>query len=597
MDSNDDLIAVTGMSCRLPKGETTQAFWETLRKGRECVTFFEPDDLEPFWANKVGDRTSEFVLAAAILDDIEGFDPAFFGMTEEDARMTDPQHRLFLECAWEALENAAWGDTDAFSGAISVYAGSWMSSYASRLQGRAEGQRAEFSVWSGNGVDFLPTVSSYRLRLSGESVAVQSACSTSMMAVHLACESLLNGRSDMALAGGAAVDPIQAVGYRFEEGGLLSPDGHTRAFDADAAGTIRGHGVGVVVLRRLSDAIADGDPIHAVLRATAATNDGQRKVGFSAMSVEGIADAAATALAIADVDPETIEYVEMHGGATSGGDAIEFKAVERAYGKARTTPCGIGSVKSNMGDLIQAAGIAGFIKTVLCVEHGVIAPTINYDAPNPGMEMEGTNYYVASKATPFRNTPRRAGVSSCGVGGTNVHAVLEQAPARESQERAGPHLICLSARSEAALDAAKAELADHLDGPAPASLTQLQATLRRGRKAFSHRFAWVGASADALQRALRGETTEGVHHGVRTGEAARARVEVPAVPTHGAWLDVARAWVCGSTLVWSNTTDDGVVRVALPTYPFERRPYIVPLDEDCDGPTPAFACWAGTPVS
>ena len=430
-------IAVIGMSCRFPGAAGVAAFWRNLRGGVESIRHFS--DAELLAAGVAGEALSRegYVKAGAVLEGVEYFDAGFFGMSRREAEMTDPQQRLFLEVAWEALEAAGY-DPRRYAGPIGVFAGASISTYL--LFNIAPdvslvGSAAHFPTLLANDKDYLAMRVSYKLNLRGPSVTVQTACSTSLVAIHMACQSLLSGECDMALAGGAAVGLPQKVGYVYQEGAYFSPDGHCRSFDADAAGTVFGSGVGAVVLKRLEDALRDGDRIDAVVRGSAINNDGDSKVGFTAPSVEGQAKAIAEALSMADIDPGSVGYVEAHGTATPLGDPVEVAALALAFSSASATlpprSCAIGSVKSNVGHLDSAAGVAGFIKAVLCLRHGELVPSLHYHRPNPRVGFERTPFYVNTQPEPWvpsGGAPRRAGVSSFGIGGTNAHVVLEEPP-------------------------------------------------------------------------------------------------------------------------------------------------------------------------
>ncbi len=331
-------------------------------------------------------------------------------MSPREATLTDPQHRLFLECAWTALERAGYGDGESRGAVVGCYGGSWASSYPVRAAGQVETPADEFQVLVGGGLDYLTTLVSYKLNLTGESLAVQTACSTSLVAVHLACQSLLDGDIDMALAGGVSIDARQKSGYLYQDGLIFSPDGHCRPFDRLGKGTVRGYGLGAVVLKRLEDAVRDRDHIHAVIRRTAVNNDGHHKIGYTAPSGRGQTDVITTAMVFADVRADTIGYVEAHGTATQLGDPIEIEALTRAYAGVRPGSCAVGSVKSNFGHLVEAAGVAGLIKTVMTLEHATIPASLHYVEPNPQIDFARTPFFVANRTIPWHmDGPRRAG--------------------------------------------------------------------------------------------------------------------------------------------------------------------------------------------
>src|ERR1043165_642767 len=412
--------------------------------------------------------------------------------------MMDPQHRIFLECAWEALENAGY-NSESYDARIGVYAGHGLTSYLlSNLYSNRQ------SIWAlsggqsllGNEKDYLSTRVSYKLSLSGPSISVQTACSTSLVAVHLACQSLLNGECSMALAGGVTISVPQKAGYKYEEGGIMSPDGHCRTFDASAKGTAPGSGVGIVILKRLEDALADGDTIHAVIKGSAINNDGSRKAGYTAPSVEGQAAVISEALHMAGVEASSIGYIEAHGTATVLGDPIEMAALTQAFrtGTEAKEFCAIGSVKSNIGHADTAAGVAGLIKTVLALKHKQIPPSLHFERPNPNFDLAARPFYLNStlRDWPASDTPRRAGVSSFGIGGTNAHVVLEEAPPQDDAGESRPaSLLLLSAKSSTALEAATANLRQYLRDNPGLNLADVAYTLQAGRRRFDHRRAVV----------------------------------------------------------------------------------------------------------
>jgi acyl transferase domain-containing protein len=437
-----------------------------------------------------------YVKAGGFLDGIEQFDASFFGFNPREAEVTDPQHRIFLECAWEVLENAGY-DPEQFAGRIGVFAGESINSYLySNIFGNPEflNAIAGFQTVLANDRDFLATRVSYKLNLRGPSVVVQSACSTSLVAVHLACQSLLNGECDMALAGGVSVKVPHKIGYHYQESGIRSPDGHCRPFDAAAAGTVGGSGVGLVLLKRMSEAQAEQDRIEAVIKGSAINNDGSVKVGYTAPSVGGQAEVIAEALAVAGVGAESISYVEAHGTATPLGDPVEVAALTQAFRRQTEGRgfCAIGSVKSNVGHLDAAAGVTGLIKTVLALRHEELPASLHYEKGNPEIDFAGSPFYVNAELRGWgrqRGVPRRAGVSSFGIGGTNAHVVLEEAPevkvsgSREPSEEW--QQLPLTGRSEAALEAVTKRLAMHLQGAgAGERISDVAFTLQRGRRHF-----------------------------------------------------------------------------------------------------------------
>jgi len=500
-----DGIAIIGLAGRFPGAKNVEEFWRNLRDGVEAISFFSDEELK---ASGVGPAMLEdpsYVKAHGALEGIEWFDAAFFGINPREAEIMDPQHRLFQEAAWEALESAGY-NPEKYEGAIGVYAGVGVPSYAITNVFSNPGLRQSVGALQTsirNRTDHLTTQVSYKFNLRGPGVTVQTACSTSLVAVHLACQSLLNNECDMALAGGCSLAVPHKAGYYYQEGGILSPDGHCRPFDARARGTVPGSGVGIVILKRLADALEDGDCIHAVIKGSAINNDGFMKVGYTAPGVDGQAEVIAEAMAVAGVDPETISYIEAHGTGTNLGDPIEIEALTRAF-RDRTDKkgfCAIGAVKSNIGHLDTAAGVAGLIKTVLALKHRQIPPSLHYEQPNPRIDFENNPFYVNTRLSEWKSedTPRRAGVSSFGLGGTNAHVVLEEAPLAEASTESRPwQVLLLSARTNSALENATVGLAEYLKHHTDVDLADVAYTLKVGRKAFAQRRAVICRDGDAV---------------------------------------------------------------------------------------------------
>ena len=477
-------IAIVGMSCRFPDANDVSVFWRNLEQGVESISFFSEAELLAAGVDPALLADPAYVRAGAVINDIDCFDAAFFGYSPREASLIEPQQRIFLECAWEALERA--GYTPASHGrAIGVFAGSAMNGYLIyHLATRPDVAPSlfDFQIQIGNDKDYLTTRVSYKLNLTGPSINIQSACSTSLVAVHVACQSLLNGECNLALAGGISVAIPHRIGYLYQEGGVNSADGHCRAFDAAARGTVLGSGVGVVALKRLADALADGDHIHAVIKGSAVNNDGNAKVGYTAPSVSGQAAVVVEALAMAGLTADTIGYIETHGTGTPMGDPIEIQALTQAFRESGTRQgnCAIGSVKTNIGHMDVASGVAGLIKTALMLEHRRIPASLHYRRPNPGIDFASSPFYVNSTLAEWTQPVCRAGVSSFGLGGTNAHVVLEEAPTRAaaSASRAW-QLILLSARTPAALDRMTERLADHLRTAPVQPLADIAFTLQR----------------------------------------------------------------------------------------------------------------------
>jgi len=509
-DAQDE-IAVIGLACRLPGANNPDEFWQNLCDGVESITFLSEQELRASGVALATLSDPHYVKAAAILEGIDLFDAAFFGFTPREAEIMDPQHRVFLECAWEALESAGYA-TDTYAGRVGVYAGTSVNSYLlSHLQTSSYLIRDDHFLRTmiGNEKAHLATQTSYKLNLKGPGVSVSTACSTSLVAIHLACQSLLNGECDISLAGGVCIRIPQKVGYTYVEGGIASPDGHCRTFDAEAQGTVGGSGAGVVVLKRLEDALADGDYIHAVVKGSAINNDGSRKVGYTAPSVTGQAEVIAEAQAIAGISPEAVTYIEAHGAGTSLGDPIEIAALTKVF-RAKTPKkqfCAIGSVKTNIGHLDAAAGVIGFIKTVMALKQKLLPPSLHFEQPNPAIDFEESPFYVNTMLSRWQttpHTPRRAGVSAFGIGGTNAHVILEEAPFIEETPGASPsdQLVVLSAKTEASLRAATARLGAYLSAHPDLNLADVAYTLQVGRKEFPYRRYLVGQNAGDVARTL-----------------------------------------------------------------------------------------------
>ena len=518
-------IAVIGMAGRFPGAADLDAFWNNLRSGVETIRFFTEEELTQAGIPDALLRDPKYVRARGMLENADRFDAAFFGYTPREAELMDPQHRVFLECAWHALENAAC-DPSRFDGRIGVYAGARPNSYAlNQIDNPGLASAGPMQTLISTAGDFLPTRVSYKLNLRGPSVNVQTACSTSLVAVHQACQSLLTGDCDVALAGGVSVNVPGIAGYIYQEGGVVSPDGHCRAFDASARGAVSGDGVGIVVLKRLDEALANGDAIRAVIRGSAINNDGSLRVGFTAPSVEGQAEVLRLAYTAAGVDPASVSYVEAHGTGTALGDPIEVSALTQAFGAAGRSSgaCAIGSVKTNVGHLNSAAGVAGLIKTILALEHREIPPSLHYERPNPRIDFQ-SRFAVNARLSPWpgdSTAPRRAGVSSFGMGGTNAHAVVEEAPTRSaSSESRATQLLMVSGRTSGDLDRAAAQLAAHLSTTPASVLADVAYTLQIGRRGFRHRRV---VRCDTLEQAI--EALEG-----RSRSRSIAGTALPAKP-------------------------------------------------------------------
>jgi acyl transferase domain-containing protein len=497
-------IAIIGMAGRFPSAPSVGEFWQRLVDGVECISVFSEEQLLQAGVNAAALADAQYVPAAGVVDDVDRFDAAFFGYSPREAALIDPQQRLFLETAWTALEHAGYAP-GTFRAPTGVFGGAGLSDYFHKHVIPALGGVFDYPATVANDKDFLTTRVSYKLNLEGPSVVVQTACSTSLVAVHLACQSLLAGECDMALAGGVTLRLPQHAGYHYQEGGITSPDGHCRAFSAGARGCVPGSGGAVVVLKRLADALADRDTIHAVIKGTAINNDGARKIGYTAPRVEGQARVIRAALALAGVSADTIGYLEAHGTGTVLGDPIEIEAATQAYRQdtAATGYCAIGAVKTNVGHLDAAAGVTGLIKAALAVKKGVVPATLHFTQPNPRIDFDHSPFTVNHTRRDWapETNPRRAGVSSFGIGGTNAHVVLEEPPSLSASRSRSPELLVLSAKTEGALEQATANLLHHLREHPDINLSDVGYTLRHGRAAFRHRRAVVCHSVrDAVER-------------------------------------------------------------------------------------------------
>ncbi|MEV0144429.1 MULTISPECIES: SDR family NAD(P)-dependent oxidoreductase [unclassified Nonomuraea] len=514
---DDRRIAIVGMAGRFPGAADVAAFWRNLNDGVESISFFSEEELLAAGADPEQIKDPAYVPARPVLDDVSGFDAAFFGMSPRMAAITDPQQRAFLEVCWEALEQGGYAAPE-HRGRVGVFGGANISTYllrmADHLLGGGQKEFSGFEVIMGNDKDALTTTVSYLFDLYGPSVAVQTFCSTSLVAAHLAVQSLRAGDCELALAGGVSIRVPDRVGHLYGPGGQESPDGHVRAFDAGAKGSMFGDGAAAVLLKRLPDAIRDGDHIWAVIRGSAMNNDGALKVGYTAPSVVGQSRVIADAMADAGVTGEDISYVEAHGTATELGDPIEVAALTRAFGTTRERRyCPIGSVKTNVGHLDRAAGASGLIKTSLAAHHGIIPASLHYTSPNPEIDFDGSPFYVNAELSPWRTRdgrPRIAGLNSLGMGGTNVHMVIEEPPARD--EAPGPgrryQVVTVSARTADAADEACRRLGGHLaDGPGP-RLADVAYTLQVGRKTFEHRRAIVAGDLATAAAALDGRRAD-----------------------------------------------------------------------------------------
>lgn len=515
MGLRDDHVAVVGMACKFPGANSPREYWRNLAGGVESIVRLSEQDLLAAGVEPREFRHPQYVNAAALIDEMEWFDARFFGYTPREAQVRDPQGRLFLETCYAAVEDSGY-DVTRLGGLVGVFGGMANNRYGERYVARNAATKSvvgDLAIDVSNGPDYLATAVSYRLGFRGPSITVQTACSTALVAVHIASQALRSGECDYALAGAVEVELPYGVGYTWVEGGIDSRTGHIRPFDAGACGTLFGSGVGVVALKRLGDALADGDHVYGVIRGSAVNNDGSDRAGFTAPSVSGQAQLVVEALAVAEVHPDSIGFVEAHATGTLVGDPIEVAGLTRAFRAAgatatRTTP--IGSVKANVGHLGPAAGMAGLIKACLALRQQSIPPHINFTAPNPNLELETSPFYVPTELTPWpRNgTPRRAGVSSFGIGGTNAHMILEEAPPAEQLD--GPrrrwHVLPVSAKTTTALESAISRLSDALSEDTEHDLADIAYTLQVGRAVLPHRRAVIASSPAEAAQALEAAT-------------------------------------------------------------------------------------------
>ncbi len=525
----DAPIAIVGYAGRFPGAPDTRTFWDNLAQGKECSRVVTADDLTRAGLDPALLQDPDYVARSFELEEADMFDAAFFGFTPREAELMDPQQRIFVECAYAALEDAGY-DPARTQGKVGVFGGVGRNPYLLENLARLpelQGHLIEHSYQIGNERDFPATHVAYKLGLRGPAINIQTACSTSGVAMHLACQALRNGDCQMALVGGAKVLFPVVAGYPYVDGGALAKDGHVRAFDADASGMVRGSGCGFVVLKPLAQALRDGDTIRAVIRATAVHNDGSAKIGFSAPSVQGQADVIREALSRAGISADAIQYVETHGTGTVLGDPIEVAGLTRAFRSSTQEKgyCALGSVKTNIGHLDAGAMVAGVIKTVMALEHEQIPPSLNFRTPNPQIDFEGSPFFVNDRLRPWPRggAPRRAGVSSFGLGGTNAHVILEEAPEPQKLESDdAPQLLLVSARSEQALTRVCSRLADRLESLPQPRLLDTAFTLAAGRKAFGRRACVVASSPLQAAEALRSNDPR--HVAASTGAPAVAEV-------------------------------------------------------------------------
>jgi len=501
-------IAIVGMAGRFPGARGLDEFWRNIREGVETLETFSDSDLDAARVPEVQRLNPAYVRKGTVLNACDEFDAGFFGYSPREAQIIDPQHRLFLECAWEALEHAGYAGEAIAQKTVGVYGASSSNTYLTEqvLLNRAISElMGRYQLMISNERDYLCSRVSYKLGLRGQSLTIQTACSSSLVAVVLACRALVHGECDVALAGGVSLFFPRRAGYLHQEGMIFSPDGHCRPFDESAQGTRMCEGAGIVVLKRLSEALADRDTIHSIILGSAVNNDGAGKVGFTAPGIDGQAEVVVSAHRQAGIEPRTIGYLEAHGIGMQLGDPIEIAALTKAF--RTSTPdtgfCRLGSLKANLGHLDVAAGIGSLIKTTLALRNRNIPPLVNFRTPNPQLELERSPFVASADGTAWTTdgTPRRAGVSSFGLGGTNAHVVLEEGPEITTGNSRGSHLFLVSAKTPDALEQTSANLADYLDTQRDVSLADVEWTLQVGRQAFAHRRAVVVRNtAEAIER-------------------------------------------------------------------------------------------------
>lgn len=574
-------VAVIGLSCRFPGAANTEEFWNNLKNGIESVEILSQEDLLNSGVAPELLENPNYVRAAPTLADIELFDAGFFGFSPGEAKILDPQRRLFLECGWEAFESAGY-DPLAIEDPVAVYGSAGINQYFNtKLVGNEEILRTagEQQILISNDKDHLPTHLSYKLNLKGPSVNVNTACSSSLVAIHLARLSLLVGECDMAIAGGSAIMVPNKAGYLYVEDSILSKDGHCRAFDDNSSGTLWGSGCGVVLLKRLPDAIRDKDNIRAIIRGSAINNDGNDKVGYTAPSVKGQADVVIQALAAADLEPADISYIEAHGTGTKLGDPIEVAALTEVFAEfdQSDSQCLIGSVKPNIGHLGAAAGIASFIKTVLALENAQIPPSINFSKPNSSINFGEIPFTVNDRLTAWDAPVRRAGISSLAVGGTNCHVVLEQAPAivTTSNPTNSPVAILLSARTDNALAQAALNLIKFSESNPHTSLQDIAFTLQFGRHTFAKKAVVFAETLTDLITKLKPVAGQESAHYLNANN--KHALTVPANLTNASISEI-QSWLDNEEVYWASEIQQYGKRIALPTYPFERQRYWVDFD-------------------
>lgn len=577
--SERDSVAIIGMAGRFPGAKNIKEFWENIAAGKESISFFSNEELLAEGISCEEINTPHYIKAKGLIDDIDKFDAKFFNILPKEALILDPQQRILLECAWSAMEDAGYV-SEKEAGRIGVFTGCGFNTYFPKIiLGNEEfaSHISDIEAGLANANDFVSTRISYKFNLTGPSITVQSACSTSLVAVALACNSLLDYQCDMAIAGGAsAFFPIKS-GYIYHKEFILSADGHCRPLDEKGSGTVYGMGTGIVILKRLADALRDQDPIYAVIRSSAINNDGSDKIGFTAPSQQGQKEVILEAQALAEIDTDTIGFLEAHATGTQLGDPIEIAALTEAFhvNTDKKNFCALGTVKANIGHLDAAAGIAGLIKTVLVLKNKKIPPAINFDKPNPKINFADSPFYVPTQLTEWKsNHLRRAAVSSFGVGGTNAHVILEEAPQRELiSSQQSEYLFLYSAKSENALKQKVRDFLHWLEKEPEPDLYAVSFTLNAGRKHFEYRYAVIASSVQELKSLL----SRHCELELCSGEAIDLGNTVSAEESTSSLRELAAAYLSGETIHWEDIYGSSPpYRISLPAYPFERIPYWIP---------------------
>lgn len=589
-------VAVIGTAGRFPGAANVREFWNNIKNGVETITFFNDEELEGAGIEPQTIHSANYVKARGIIKDADCFAAAFFNYTTREADIMNPQIRIFHECSWEALEDAGYAP-DTYHGLIGLYAGAkdnieWIA--LSLLSGKGD-IPGEFDATQLVNKDSLCSVVAYKLNLTGPAFSVRTGCSTSLFAIHLACQGLISGECDIALAGGISLYTWQKSGYFYQEGWPFSPDGHTRSFDAAGKGTAYGEGVGVVVLKPLEDAIKDGDYIHAVIKGSAINHDGSSKIGYSAPSTKGQSAVIRAAHRAAGIHPGTIGYIETNGTGTPLGDAVEIEALKQAFNTTKKKFCALGSVKANIGNSGPASGVTGLIKAVLALKYKLIPPSLNFETPNPRIDFENSPFYVNRELTEWKNDkyPLRLGVNSFAVGGTNAHIVLEEWPTApgvqpgtrgEAGKSPGYQLILLSAKTQPALEKMTGNLVQYLTKHPEVNLADVAYTLQVGRKAFKHRrmviCTTVGQAVDILSAPGTGSVYDFVLDEDDGYSVNKPDEDISGCSHSCEKLEkIGRCWLRGQKIDWNGLyPEEKRHRVSLPTYPFAGQQFPAEVD-------------------